>query len=386
MATIELIGVRKQFGSARKSGASVANRLLPAVSAVRTADPFAAVTKDGSHRDPFTLAVDLTIREGKTLVVLGPSGCGKTTLLNLIAGLEAPDEGRLLYNGQDMADVPPGERRIGMVFQDYALFPHFTAKKNMLSYFLFRPKTPELDEEARRRFERTSELMGVDIEYLFDRKPLGLSGGEKQRVALGRCVTRDPAVFLLDEPFSSLDAPLREEYRLNLKRLLREFGVTTVYVTHDQQEALVLANSIVVMDHGSIVQMGTYQHLYQKPTNLFVASFFNPDPVTPALNRFDGEQVSPEFAGKIAGVRPEDISLGPDGFGIEALVADLTPIPARPDVVATVTIGKDEFYARLPKGDDLALGQTIRLRFDRLHLFDPARGTRLETIERGDGS
>ena len=313
--------------------------------------------------------------------MLGPSGCGKTTLLKLVAGLETPDQGWILYDGRDMADIPAGERHIGMVFQDYALFPHYTSKTNILSYFFFRPKTPELDEEARRRFARTSELLGVEIAYLLDRKPGGLSGGEKQRVALGRCITRDPAVFLLDEPFANLDQQLRERYRENLRRLLREFGVTTIYVTHDQQEALVLADSIAVMDRGSIVQTGTYRHLYETPANLFVAAFFNPDPATPAINVFEGSWVSADLSGKLVGVRPEDIAFGQEGYGVEAVVTDLRPIPTRKDVVATLSVGAEEFHARLPDADSAEIGQVVRLRFDRLHLFDRAAGTRIDTIE-----
>ena len=381
MAAIELIGVRKRFSPAHRGGVALTNVPLPFAAVSRSLGIDRSVTSGRRAAGPFALAVDLLVREGKTLVVLGPSGCGKTTLLELVAGLEEPDEGRILYDGHDMADVPPGRRRVGMVFQNYALFPHYTSKTNILSYFLFRPKTPELDEEARHRFQRTSEVLGVEIEYLLDRMPGGLSGGEKQRVALGRCITRDPAVFLLDEPFANLDQQLRERYRVSLRRLLQEFGVTTIYVTHDQQEALVLADSIAVMDHGSIVQRGTYDDLYAKPSSLFVASFFNPDPATPAINVFEGTWVSPDMAGKLVGVRPEDIACGPEGYGIEAVVKDLRPIPTRDDVAATVSVGKDEFHARLPAADAPGIGQVVRLRFERLHLFDRARGTRIDTIE-----
>ena len=383
MAAIELIGVRMRLSpepAARIGFAAFSPFASPAAhvsnDVVQSAGP------GGEHHPgPFMLTVDLRVREGETLVVLGPSGCGKTTLLKLVAGLVKPDEGRILYDGEDVADVPPGERRVGMVFQNYALFPHYTSQKNILSYFLFRPKTPELEEEARRRFERTSELLGVEIGYLLDRKPTGLSGGEKQRVALGRCITRDPAVFLLDEPFANLDAQLRERYRINLRRLLKEFGVTAIYVTHDQQEALVLADRIAVMDRGRIVQTGTYRDLYAKPANLFVATFFNPDPATPAINVFQGTSVSPDMAGKLVGVRPEDISVGPEGYGIQAVVKELRPIPAREEVVAAFSIGREEFHARLAAANAPSPGQTVRLRFGRLHLFDQAEGRRLETID-----
>ena len=381
MATIELIGVRKRFAPTYRGGAALS--VLPPLAAASTSLAAIRSATSGKRRQtgPFTLAVNLAVREGKTLVVLGPSGCGKTTLLKLVAGLEKPDEGWILYDGRDMADVPPGGRHIGMIFQDYALFPHYTSKQNILSFFLFRRRTPELDEEARRRFERTSELLGVEIEYLLDRMPGNLSGGEKQRVALGRCITRDPAVFLLDEPFANLDQQLRERYRENLKRLLQEFGVTTIYVTHDQQEALVLADSIAVMDRGSIVQTGIYQQLYATPVSLFVASFFNPDPATPAINVFEGSWISPGMGGKLVGVRPEDISLGPEGYGIEAVVKDLMTIPTRGDLVAAFSVGGEEFRARLPAVGAPEIGRVERLRFDRLHLFDPVTGSRIDTIE-----
>src|SRR5262249_19650520 len=178
--------------------------------------------------------------------------------------------------------VPPADRRIGMVFQNYALYPHMTSRRNVLAYFLFRKKTPEMDALARRKYERTSELMGVELEHLLDRHPPTLSGGEKQRVALGRCIPRDPAVFLLDEPFSNLDQALREKYRVNLKVLLRQFGITTVYVTHDHVEALILADRLAVMSRGRIEQIGTYQEIYERPRNAFVAGFLNRPAGSPA--------------------------------------------------------------------------------------------------------
>ena len=210
---------------------------------------------------------DLTLRipNGKTLVILGPSGCGKTTLLRIIAGLIPPDSGEVRYDDVDVKDVRPGDRRIGMVFQQYALYPHMTARSNVLSYFMFRKKTPELDAMAKAKYQRTSELMGVELAYLLDRKPRTLSGGEKQRVALGRCITRDPALFLLDEPFSNLDQALREKYRVNLKILLKQFNITTVYVTHDHHEALILADLLAIMNRGRIEQVGTYQDIYEQP-------------------------------------------------------------------------------------------------------------------------
>jgi len=183
----------------------------------------------GGPQATFSLRdLSLTVPDGKTMVILGPSGCGKTTLLKVITGLMQPDAGVVRYDHVEMKDIPPGARRIGMVFQSYALYPHYTARSNVLSYFLFRKKTPELNALAKAKCERTSELMGVELAHLLDRKPPTLSGGEEQRVALGRCITRDAEVFLVDEPFANLDQALREKYRVNLKVLLRQFDTTTV--------------------------------------------------------------------------------------------------------------------------------------------------------------
>ncbi len=215
--------------------------------------------------------VDLQIAPGRFVALIGSSGCGKTTLLRIIAGLLRPESGLVLYDGVDVRDLPPGDRQIGMVFQNYALYPHFTVKNNILSYFRFRKHTPELDLAAQEKYRKTSELLGVDIDYLLDKKPTHLSGGEKQRVAIGRCITRDPKLFLLDEPFSNLDQPLREKYRLHLKRLLRHFQITTIYVTHDQQEAMLLADLLAIMNIGRIEQIGTPEEIYQRPNSMFVA-------------------------------------------------------------------------------------------------------------------
>src|SRR6266404_2801070 len=225
------------------------------------------------------------------MVVLGPSGCGKTTLLKIIAGLIPPDSGEVRYDDVDVKDVPPGGRRIGMVFQNYALYPHFSSRSNVLSYFLFRKRTPELDALAKAKYQRTSELMGVELSYLLDRKPTTLSGGEKQRVALGRCITRDARLFLVDEPFANLDQALREKYRVNLKILLRQFSITTVYVTHDHNEALILGDLLAIMDRGRIAQVGTPQEIYDTPKNVFVAGFLNLDVGAPPISLLDARAV-----------------------------------------------------------------------------------------------
>src|SRR5262249_10059126 len=212
---------------------------------------------------------------------------------------------------RNMNDVSPGERRLGMVFQNYALYPHLDSRSNVLSYFHFRKKTPELSAMAAAKYQRTSELMGVELEYLLDRKPTKLSGGEKQRVALGRCITRDPALFLLDEPFSNLDQALREKYRVNLKLLLRQFGITTVYVTHDHHEALILADLLVIMDRGRVEQVGTYEEIYDEPENVFVAGFLNRHIGAPPISFLDAEHLASRHVSTETqiGVRPEDVEV-----------------------------------------------------------------------------
>jgi ABC-type sugar transport system ATPase subunit len=327
--------------------------------------------------------VSLNVHEGQTMVVLGPSGCGKTTLLKLIAGLIAPETGSVRYNGMDMRDLPPGERRIGMVFQNYALYPHITARWNILSYFMFRKKTPALTAEARARFERTSDLMGVELADLYDRRPTTLSGGEKQRVALGRCITRDPAVFLLDEPFSSLDQALRERYRVNLKVLLRQFGITTVYVTHDHVEALILADRLAIMGRGRIEQIGAYQEIYDEPRNAFVAGFLNRHVGAPPISFLDGDHLpDPSLRSSQVGVRPEDVDISrePRMDGVAATVAGTLTMPMLNATIVSARVREREVYAQLPGSPTVRTGDAIWLTFRRYHVFEPDSGARLRTV------
>jgi len=341
--------------------------------------------RDAGARASFVIE-DLTLRvpDGKTMVVLGPSGCGKTTLLKIIAGLIPPDRGVVRYDDVDVADVRPGDRRIGMIFQSYALYPHMTSRTNVLSYFLFRKKTAELDELKRAKYQRTSELMGVELAYLLDRKPTTLSGGEKQRVALGRCITRDARVFLVDEPFANLDQALREKYRVNLKILLKQFDITTVYVTHDHHEALILADLIAVMDRGHIEQVGTPQQIYEEPRNLFVAGFLNlhmggpPISVLPAAD-VPGVQAS---EGALLGVRPEDVEVtaARGAGGLPGVITEVLAMPPLDTRVLTVRVDGHEVSARLTGGETLRAGDTVRLTFKRYHLFDPASGARVRGV------
>jgi ABC-type sugar transport system ATPase subunit len=328
--------------------------------------------------------VDLTIPDGKTVVVLGPSGCGKTTLLKIIAGLIPPDSGDIRYDGVSMKDVPPRARRVGMVFQGYALYPHLDSRTNVLSYFYFRKKTPELSAMAAAKYRRTSELMGVELEYLLDRMPTTLSGGEKQRVALGRCVTRNPTLFLLDEPFSNLDQALREKYRVNLKVLLRQFGITTVYVTHDHHEALILADLMVIMNRGSIEQVGTYEEIYDRPENVFVAGFLSRHIGAPPISFLDAERLTPGQASVDAqiGVRPEDVDVSgePQPGGIEGRIVGKLALPMLNASIFTIQVDGQEIYAQKSIDVNLPAGAPVWLTMKRYHLFDRASGKRVRTV------
>jgi ABC-type sugar transport system ATPase subunit len=326
--------------------------------------------------------LSLTVFEGETLVVLGPSGCGKTTLLKIIAGLIPPDAGKVRYDGVDMAHVRPGDRRIGMVFQNYALYPHLTSRTNVLSYFLFRRKTPELDAMAREKYRRTSELMGVGMADLMDRRPGTLSGGEKQRVALGRCITRDPAVFLLDEPFSNLDQGLREKYRVNLKILLRQFNITTIYVTHDHVEALILADRLAIMNRGRIEQVGSYQEIYERPRTAFVASFLNRHVGTPPISFVDARYVAlPPAPGNVqVGIRPEDVEVSAtDSPGrVMATITGTLSLPMMMNAtILSLQVGPHEVYAQTAGHESLRRGDQVWLTFKQYHLFDTESGARV---------
>lgn len=221
--------------------------------------------------------INLTIPNGRTFVIVGPSGCGKSTLLRSIAGLAKEYTGQILYDGEDVRNIELKDRYIGMVFQNYALYPNFNNEGN-LSFFFRVHKIP--DEETRERIRYTSDLMGIGFKELLPRRPTTLSGGEKQRVAIARAIVRAPRLLLLDEPLSNLDAKLRVQTRTEIKRLLRRFSITSLYVTHDQVEAIALADEIVVMHQGKIEQVGTYQQLMDNPVNVFVAGFLGLPPMS----------------------------------------------------------------------------------------------------------
>ena len=229
--------------------------------------------------------VNLTIPNGRTFVVVGPSGCGKSTLLRAIAGLAKDYTGEILYDAEDVRNLEIKDRYIGMVFQNYALYPNFNNEGNLSFFFKMHNIA---DEETRERIRYTSELMGIGFKELLPRRPTTLSGGEKQRVAIARAIVRAPRLLLLDEPLSNLDAKLRVQTRAEIKRLLRRFSITSLYVTHDQVEAIALADQIVVMHEGKIEQVGTYQNLMENPVNVFVAGFLG----LPPMNLFSGGFIS----------------------------------------------------------------------------------------------
>ena len=272
--------------------------------------------------------LDLQVADGEFLVLVGPSGCGKSTSLRMLAGLEEVNEGNILIGERNVTDVPPKDRDIAMVFQNYALYPHMTVAENM--GFALKIAGVNKDDRAKRVLEAAKLL---DLEPYLARKPKALSGGQRQRVAMGRAIVRQPQVFLMDEPLSNLDAKLRVQTRTQIASLQRRLGVTTVYVTHDQTEALTMGDRIAVLKDGILQQVGTPRDLYEKPNNVFVAGFIG----SPAMNLFDAEvvdgglkfgtataKVDRETLGGVTsvtiGVRPEDLRVDTSGEGLEVIV------------------------------------------------------------------
>jgi len=258
----------------------------------------------------------LEVPDGEFLVLVGPSGCGKSTTLRMVAGLETPTSGAVLIGGKDVTNLPPKDRDIAMVFQNYALYPHMTVAEN-LGFALKLRGTPKA--EIARRVDEVAETLGLK-EYL-KRLPKALSGGQRQRVALGRAIVRQPAVFLFDEPLSNLDAKMRVEMRSEIVRLHHRLGCTMLYVTHDQTEAMTMGDRIVVMNAGEVQQVDAPMNVYEKPANPFVASFIG----TPPMNLFPAGTIDKD---RITGLRPEHIAVESEdsGKGIEAVVDIVEPL------------------------------------------------------------
>jgi len=306
--------------------------------------------------------VSLTAEEGSLLVLLGPSGCGKSTTLRLIAGLEQPDHGTIAIGGADVTQLSPAQRKIAMVFQSYALFPHLSVAENIVFGLRVR-RIPRAEREA--RLKRVAEIVGLG--HLLERKPSQLSGGQRQRVALGRAIIAEARVCLMDEPLSNLDAKLRHEMRTEIRALQQRLGMTMVYVTHDQTEAMTMADRVVLMRDGRVEQNGTPEELYNRPATAFTARFIGTPPMN-LIARGDS----------LLGIRPEHIRIvSQDGHAarvkaVEHLGADsiiLCEIEGQP-----VSVRQDGFSKAAP-GDDIGLAWDAC----HEHRFDQASGRRLKT-------
>jgi len=373
---------------------------------------FEGVTKVFPDGEDDVVAVEdfsLDIYEEEFVVLVGPSGCGKTTTLRTVAGLEDPTEGQIRIDGEDVAGQDPRERDVAMVFQSYALYPHKTVREN-IGFPLEIRKYPADEVDA--RVVETAEMLGIG--ELLDRRPADLSGGQQQRVALGRAVIRSPKLFLFDEPLSNLDAKLRIEMRTELNKLHDRVGKTSVYVTHDQAEAMTLGDRVVVMNDGEIQQVAPPEEVYARPANRFVAGFIG----EPSMNFFDasagltgdGVRVSaagfdltlpPSFADTLQswggtldrlelGIRPESFEDGAlledppaDRRSFEARVMVVEPMGAHTDLAVRATGREDdesaEFTARVSNDTGAVVGETVRLvvALDEVHLFDAVSGENL---------
>jgi multiple sugar transport system ATP-binding protein len=294
--------------------------------------------------------LDLTIEEGEFVVFVGPSGCGKTTALRMLAGLEEISAGTVTIGGQAVNDMSPKDRDIAMVFQNYALYPHMTVAQN-LAFGLKLRKISKVEVDRRVR----NAAAALDLEEYLERKPKALSGGQRQRVALGRAIVREPAAFLMDEPLSNLDAALRVQTRAEILKLQKRLGTTTIYVTHDQVEAMTMGDRIAVMRKGVLQQIGTPEQLYTRPANTFVATFIG----SPAMNVVPAAVLGLGPDSLIAGFRPEHIRLGqaPSGcFGFEATVEVVEYLGD--ERIAHLRLGERSLVAKLPVEERLELGAT----------------------------
>ncbi|EJN57694.1 ABC transporter ATP-binding protein [Halogranum rubrum] len=344
--------------------------------------------------------LDLDIEDGEFLILVGPSGCGKSTTLRCIAGLETPSSGRISLDGEDITDRQPKNRNMAMVFQNYALYPHMTARENMA--FGLKMTTSLSAAEIDTRVEDAATMMG--IEALLDKKPGEMSGGQQQRVALGRAIVRDPEVFLMDEPLSNLDAKLRTTMRTELQSLQSEFGVTTIYVTHDQTEAMTMGDRIAILDGGELQQVGTPLECYHEPANQFVAGFIGSpsmnflemsvttagdgirlehDVLTYDLDEAGARAVDDDTQSVTLGIRPEDIELA-DGDEPNAVRAEVTVTEPLGDVTFVYfDIGGQQLTASIDGDVILNEESTLDIVFpqNRIHLFDDRTGAALKNRE-----
>jgi ABC-type sugar transport system ATPase subunit len=317
--------------------------------------------------------VDLEIADREFVVFVGPSGCGKSTLLRMIAGLEDITSGEIAIDGRVVNELDPKDRDIAMVFQDYALYPHMTVFENMAFSLRYRG----IDrQEIRRRVEEAARIL--DIEPYIARMPRQLSGGQRQRVAMGRAIVRDPKVFLFDEPLSNLDAKLRVQMRTEIKRLRERVATTTIYVTHDQVEAMTLADRIVILNHGRIEQIGTPEDVYDRPASTFVAGFIGAPPMNllPAAAFPFAGQLSDKL---LLGVRPEHLVWANGNALIEGTALVVEPLGS--DTLVSLEVAGTPLVARLPPRTVRRKGEAVRLTADpaNLHFFDKATGIRQTT-------
>jgi multiple sugar transport system ATP-binding protein len=357
----------------------------------------ASVTFDKATRlypgstKPAVDALDLHVSDGEFLVLVGPSGCGKSTSLRMLAGLEEVNDGNILIGDRNVTDVPPKDRDIAMVFQNYALYPHMTVAENM--GFALKIAGVNKDERATRVLEAAKLL---DLEPYLGRKPKALSGGQRQRVAMGRAIVRQPQVFLMDEPLSNLDAKLRVQTRTQIASLQRRLGVTTVYVTHDQTEALTMGDRIAVLKDGVLQQVGTPRDLYANPKNVFVAGFIG----SPAMNLFEADLVDGglKFGTAVAaldrdsmgktdntkvtiGVRPEDVRVSSSGEGLQVAVDLVEELGADGYLYGHTDIdgSRVDIVARVDGRSHPNAGDTVYILPEpaHVHAFDIESGHRL---------
>ncbi len=324
--------------------------------------------------------VSLSIKDGEFFVLLGPTGAGKTTTLRVIAGLEKQEAGNVYFDDQLMNNTPPADRDTAFVFQQYSLYPNMTVYENM-AFPLKSPLRNFSKDEIDKRIRNAAEKLRVT--HLLERKTARLSGGEMQRVSIGRAIVREPKIFLMDEPLSNLDAKLRESLRVELKHLQKDQGITTLFVTHDQIEALTMADRLAVLEHGKIIQMGTPEDIYDRPATTFVAQLVG----TPHINffsavrdngkikskagliSFDSSQI-PQLPNEITiGVRPEDIEIRPDGsFKGQVLLTE----PLGVETIVHINSGDDKLLSIIPGTEHISVGQDITFNImpSRLHFFD----------------
>jgi len=309
--------------------------------------------------------VNAEIKDGEFVVIVGPSGCGKSTLLRMVAGLEEISGGELRIGDRVVNDLEPAQRDIAMVFQNYALYPHMTNYENM-AYGLKIAKVPK--EEIQRRVDKAAKIL--ELSHLLERKPRELSGGQRQRVAMGRAIVRQPQVFLFDEPLSNLDAKLRAQTRLEIQKLHRELGITSLFVTHDQVEAMTLAQRMIVMNAGVMEQFGTPEEVYHTPASIFVASFIGSPPMNLLRNAPNSKP------GTILGIRPEHLDITSAGWEVRVDTVELLGA----ERLVYATMGGDSLIVRIEEGSAAPkAGDTIHVtpRENRLHWFHAETGKRL---------